>query len=329
MKNFQFTLTALFLASAILFSSCSKDEETTPTTTTPAAMKTIAQIADENGNFTILLDALTRTDLDETMADATQSYTVFAPTDEAFVDLLAELGLDDLDAVEAALGTDGLKNVLLYHVLGAEVTSDMVSTGYVSSLGTNASMDPLSFFTNTADGVLINDKAMVTTADVMASNGVIHIIDKVILPLTIFELLSVNDDYATLTAALGLADGDLDELLSGPANGPFTLLAPNEAAFADLLTELMIADVPSLVAALGTDGLSSVLTYHVVTGNINSDELPSGIVPTVNGDNISINLTSGVVVTDTQDRTSDVISIDIQGTNGVVHGINTAILPNL
>lgn len=328
MKNFQFTLAAIFLAGTLVFSSCSKDEEVTPDPT-PTAMKTIAEIATDNGNFTILLDALTRTDLAETMADPSQTLTVFAPSDDAFVDLLAELGLANLDEVEAALGTEGLKNVLLYHVLGAEVTSDMVSTGYVSTLGTNASMDALSIYTNTSSGVMINNRAMVSTADVMASNGVIHIIDKVILPLSIYDLLSINDDYATLTAALGIADGDLDALLSDATSGPFTLLAPNETAFADLLAELNIPDVTALVAALGTDGLSSVLTYHVVAGNYNSDELPSGLVATVNGDNISINLTSDVVITDTQDRTSEVTSVDIQGTNGVVHAINTVILPNL
>ncbi len=328
MKNSKFTLAALFLAGTLVFSSCSKDDETTPDST-PAGLSTIAEIAEDNGNFTILLDALTRTDLAETMADPNQTLTVFAPTDAAFVDLLAELGLDNLDEVENALGTEGLKNVLLYHVLGAVVTSEMVSTGYVSSLGTNASMDALSLYTNTTDGVVINDRAIVTSADIMASNGVIHVIDKVILPLTIYELLSLNDDYATLTAALSIADGDLDALLSDPSVGPFTLLAPNEAAFADLLSELMISDVAALVAALGTDGLASVLTYHVVSGNINSDELPSGLVQTVNGDDFSLNLTNAVIVTDTQDRTSDVISVDIQGTNGVVHGINTVILPNL
>lgn len=328
MKKLQFTLSALFLASTLVFTSCSKDDEVTPDPT-PAGMNTIAEIATDNGNFTILLDALTRTDLAETMSDPSQTYTVFAPTDEAFVDLLDELGLDNLDDVEAALGTEGLKNVLLYHVLGAEVTSDMVSTGYVSTLGTNSSMDALSLYANTASGVMINDRATVSTADVMASNGVIHIIDKVILPLTIYELLSINDDYATLTAALGIADGELDALLSDASNGPFTLLAPNETAFADLLTELMIPDVTSLVAALGTDGLSSVLTYHVVSGNINSDELPSGLVQTVNGDNFSVNLSNEVVLTDTQERTSDVTVVDIQGTNGVIHAINTVILPNL
>jgi transforming growth factor-beta-induced protein len=328
MKFFKFNLFAALLAGTVLFTSCDKDDDDPVTAPPAAAMSTIAEIATDNGNFTILLDALTRTDLAATMDDASQTYTVFAPTDQAFMDLLTELGLSSLDEVETALGTEGLKNVLLYHVLGSVVTSDMVSTGYVSSLATNATMDALSFYANTSSGVMINDRATVDTPDVLASNGVIHIIDKVILPLSIYELLELNADYATVTAALGIADGGLDALLSDPSSGPFTLFAPNEAAFGDLLAELMLPDVPALVDALGTDGLSSVLTYHVVSGNVNSDEVPSGPVPTVNGENININTTSGVVITDTQSRTSTVIAVDIQGTNGVVHTINTVLLPS-
>jgi len=320
-------LFTLLMVGVFVFSSCKKDEEE-PVVEPAPVMSTIAEIATENGNFTILLDALTRTGLDATVADASQNLTVFAPTDDAFMALLTDLGLNDLDEVEAALGTDGLTNVLLYHVLGSEVMSSMVSTGYVTTLATNGSMDALSLYTNTSNGVLINNKATVTTADVDASNGVIHIIDEVILPLTVYELIELNDDYATLTAALGVADGGLDGLLGDATAGPFTVFAPNEAAFGALLTELMLPDVTALINALGTDGLANVLTYHVVSGNVNSDEVPSGNVPTVNGDNISIDLTSGVVITDTQGRTSNVTAVDIQGTNGVMHAIDTVILPN-
>lgn len=325
MKTFNFKFGAALLAGSLFFTSCEKEEETP--TPPPVQLQTIAEIAIENGDFTILVDALTRTGLDAVLSDPTQTLTVFAPNDAAFMDLLTELGLGSLDEVETALGTDGLTNVLLYHVLGSVVTSDMVTTGYVASLGTNGTMDPLSIYTNTTSGVVLNDRATVTAADVLASNGVIHIIDKVILPLTIYELLEMNANYATLTAALGIADGDLDDLTDDPAAGPFTLFAPNEAAFGDLLTELMIADVPALVAALGTDGLSAVLTYHVVAGNINSDEVPSGTVATVNGDDITIDTSNGVVITDARNRMSTVTAVDIQGTNGVIHAINKVLLP--
>jgi len=326
MKTFQIKLGVMFVAGLLTFSSCEKEDNTPNPPATPE-LKTIAETAADNGNFTILLDALTRTGLASTMADPSQNLTVFAPTDAAFVELLSDLGLNSLDEVEAALGNDGLKNVLLYHVLGAKVTSDMVETGYVSSLGTNSTMDPLSIYINTTSGVKLNDKAVVAIPDVMASNGVIHAIDEVILPLSIYDLLEINSDFATLTAALGIADGGLDALLSDEAAGPFTLFAPNENAFGMLLTELGLTDVPALISALGTDGLASVLTYHVVSGNVNSNEVPSGDVATVNGDNITFDLTNGVMITDARMRTSDVIAIDIQGTNGVIHGISKVILP--
>lgn len=327
MNTFKLSSSIALMACALIFTSCDKDDDDDMMTPTPQ-MSSIAEIATDNGNFTILLDALTRTGLDATVADDNATLTVFAPTDAAFGNLLSELGLNSLDEVEAALGTDGLRNVLLYHVLGSVVTSDMVPTGYVRTLATNASSDELSIYTSVGSTVMINNRATVETADVAASNGVIHIIDEVILPLSIFQLMEVNPEYATLTTALGIADGELDVLLSDPTAGPFTLFAPDEAAFADLLVELNLADVPALVNELGTDGLAGVLTYHVVSGNVNSDEVPSGAVPTVNGDNITIDLTSGVIITDTQSRTSTVTAFDIQGTNGVVHGINTVILPN-
>ena len=325
MKTFQFKIGALLVASTMLFSSC--EEETTPTPPGEPELQTIAATATANGNFTILLDALTRTGLDAVMADPNMNLTVFAPTDAAFAALLTELNLQDLDAVEMALGNDGLKNVLLYHVLDGKVTSNMVETGYVSSKGMNGTMDPLSIYISTMTGVRLNDRAKVDIPDVMASNGVIHAIDKVILPMSVYQLLEVNPEYATLTAALGIADGGLDGLLSDPASGPNTLFAPDETAFGDLLTELSIADVPALVAALGTDGLADVLTYHVVAGNVNSDEVPAGDVGTVNGETLNIDLSNGVVITDQRMRASTVDGFDIQGVNGVIHSINTVILP--
>jgi len=329
MKSFQLKFLWAFIAGSLFLTSCSDDDDDMEPDQ-GQQMSTIAQIATDNGNFTILLDALGRTGLDAVAADASQTLTVFAPTDEAFGNLLTELNAADLDEVEALLGTDGLENVLKYHILGSVVTSDAVPTGYVPTLGVNASEDALSIYTNTASGVRINDRADVDIPDLMASNGVIHVIDEVILPMTMFQLLDVNADYATLVTALETADGDLDALFNDATAGPFTLFAPDEAAFADLLEELSLADVPALVAALGTDGLADVLTYHAVSGNVNRNEVPAGDVPTVNGANISIDLNGGssVEITDVLNRVTTVTSFDIQGTNGVIHGINKVKLPS-
>jgi len=321
LKKFSFLTMALALG--LGFTSCDKDDVDPPAA---PQQKTIAGIASDNPDFSILVDALSRTNLVDAVNDPNANLTIFAPTNAAFADLLAELNLADLDAVEAALGNDGLKNVLLYHVLGAEVKSNMVEMGYASTLATNGTNDALSFFISTDGGVKINDRAMVTDVDIDASNGVIHVIDKVILPVSVFELLKFNAKFSSLVTALTVADGDLDDLLMNNA-GPFTLFAPDNDAFGDLLVELNYADLNAAVAALGTDGLADVLTYHVVSGNINSDEVPSGSVTTVNGGMFMIDLTSGVNITDANARMSTVTQVDIQGTNGVIHVVNTVMLP--
>jgi transforming growth factor-beta-induced protein len=325
MKTMSMKLSALLVASSLLFSSGCEKEEENPIT--PPAQKTIAQIATENPDLSILVDALTRTNLVGAVSDPNANLTVFAPTNAAFVDLLNELGLADLNAVEAALGTAGLRNILLYHVLGTEVKSNMVQAGYANTLGVDGDNNALSIYLGTASGVRINDRATVTTADVDASNGVIHIIDKVILPLSIYQLISANPDFSSLTAALGVADGDLDALLDGPGNGPFTLFAPDNAAFTAALAELNFADLNALVGALGTNGVADVLTYHVVAGNITSGNVPAGVVTTANGADITISLAGGVSITDANSRVSQVTKVDIQGVNGVVHIINKVLLP--
>jgi len=326
MRNSIMKLGSALILAGFVFANgaCTKEDEPTPPS---PSQKTIAQIAADDGDFSILVDALSRTGLLATVSDNSANLTVFAPTNQAFADLLAELNLPDLDAVENALGTEGLKTVVLYHVLGMEVKSNMVSTGYVSTAAVNSTDDALSLFINTMSGVKINNRAMVTTPDVDASNGVIHIIDKVILPLSIYDLLMVNPDYSSLTTALGVADGNLDALLADIAAGPFTVFGPDNMAFGDLLTELNLADLPAVVASLGTDGLADVLLYHVVPGNINSDEVPSGMVTTASSEMFSIDMTAGVAITDKNNRTGMVKVVDIQGTNGVIHTIDKVLLP--
>ena len=328
MKNYVLKGIKMLMVAAVAFgiTSCDKDDDIV-NNATPSTQKTIATIAVENGNFTILVDALTRTGLVDVVSDPTQNLTVFAPTDSAFMNLLTELNMSSLDEVEMALGTDGLKNVLLYHVLGQEVMSSMVTTGYVTTLGMNSSMDNLSFYLSADNGVMINQRATVTAVDLDASNGVIHVIDKVILPATMYQLLSYNPSYSSLVAALGVADGGLDTLLDNPSEGPFTLFAPNNSAFNDLLMDMQLADLNALVGALGTSGVADVLTYHVVAGNINSDEVTAGNVATVNGANISIALDNGVTITDANGGMAMVKEVDIQGTNGVVHAIDAVLVP--
>lgn len=322
-NSFRKICTFVLILSISLFTACDDDNDAVGD---DQVQKTIAETAVVSPQFSILVDALERTDLVSVLNSDEAMYTVFAPTNAAFVALLEELQLPDLDAVEDALTTEGLKNVLLYHVLGAKVMSSQVSTGYVAT----ATADKLSIYINTSDGVMLNDRAKVTDVDIDARNGVIHQIDKVILPLSLKKLIMVNSELSSLHTALGVADGGLDALFDDEQAGPYTLFAPKDMAFANLLSDLELASLTDLVNVLGTDGLANVLTYHAVEGVVLSSGVPSGMVPTVNTENIDIDTSNGVMISDKgSDDKANVIAVDIRGNNGVIHLIDKVLLPTL
>jgi len=325
---------AFFLSFAVaLFTGCSDDDD--DNNNNPQPTPTLAALVADDDRFTILLDALQRTGLDATL-DAEGEYTVFAPTNEAFGDLLGELQLADLDAVVNAVGLDGLENILLYHVLGAEVRAADVSTGYITTLAVNGNGNNLSAYVNTSNNVMLNNRAMVSETDLVASNGVAHVINQVILPLNVFELVEVNPVYSSLESALILADGDLDVVLSDDDND-YTLFAPGNTAFDTLVANTPnVNNLGELVAALGTDVLSTVLLYHVVPGEVRSGDLQIGAVTTAASDGAGGNLQFNVNINGSDVRISDlspdtedadVTLVDVTGTNGVVHGINAVLLP--
>jgi transforming growth factor-beta-induced protein len=288
----------------------------------------VAEVAQGDARFSILVDALGRAGLVQTVA-TTPNITVFAPTNDAFNSLFNQLGVADLDGLISALGVEAVTNVLTYHVLGARVPAANVTTGYVTTLGTAHGNNLSAFINVSGSTVRINDQATVVVTDVNASNGVIHAIDAVMLPLTILELAALNSDFSSLATALGVADGNIDDLLADPSAGPLTIFAPTNAAFAALINELGAGDLNGVVAAIGTDGLADVILYHAVSGNITSAQVSAGSVPTVNGQNFTIGVNGGVTITDASNRTVNVIATDVQGTNGIVHVIDGVLLPVL
>ena len=316
-----------FLALGLTLTSCNDDDDNNVTPT--PAPKTIAEIASADANFSILVDALTRTNLVGAVADANASLTVFAPNNAAFTTLFQEVGVANIAELETAIGTDALANVLLYHVIGAKVMAADVSTGFVTTLATGPNDANLSAFISTASGVRINNTASVIQTDIEASNGVIHAIDRVYMPATIAQLATYAGSFTNLLTAAGVADGGIDSTLSDATAGPFTLFAPNDDAFAALLTELQLGSLNDVVAAIGTDGLADVLLYHVLAGNVRSNQVVAGDVTALNGSTFNISTTGGVTITDLASRTSNVVAFDVQGTNGVVHVIDRVIIPGL
>jgi len=302
---------ALSLAAALVACGDSDDDGT-------AAPQNIVQLAQGNADLSILAEAVGAADLAPTLSGA-GPYTVFAPTNAAFAALLTELGV-----TKAELLADKplLTAVLTYHVLGAKVTKSQIQLGKaISPLdGGIFKVDQVGTDFVITDGR--NRTSKVTATDVGASNGVVHVIDRVILPAdkNIVETAQALPDFSILADAVVAAD--LAGVLSGP--GPFTVFAPTNAAFAALLTELGVSKADLLA---NKPLLTAVLTYHVLGARVlKADVVPGAQPDTVQGENFSIS--AGLVITDKRDRTANIAATDVLASNGVIHVVDKVILPS-
>ena len=294
----------LLIFSVLFFASCNDDDEMDE-----VAEKNIVEVAAEAGQFNILIQAAQKAGLAEYLS-TTDGITVFAPTDAAFEALLTDLGATSLDEIPVA----DLTNILLYHVIGSKAMSSDLQTGYLPTLSKSGD-NSISMYINLTNGVAINKNTKVTTADVLAKNGVIHVVDKVILPPSVVNIALDNENFSILVQAVVKAG--LVDALSGA--GPFTVFAPTNDAFNTLFAQLGISGINDLTA----EQLIPILTYHVVSGNVLSKSLSNGNVETLNeGKNLTVNVNSGVKI-----NSSEVIAADIQGSNGVVHVINKVLIP--
>ncbi|MEW7280124.1 fasciclin domain-containing protein [Aquimarina sp. 2201CG1-2-11] len=313
-------LTLIFIAFIVCFTSCNNDDDST--TTLPVS-NTIADFVTNNANYSSLLAALQRTELDKTLA-GDGSFTVFAPNNNAFETFLDGTALDDVP-------TETLRQLLLNHVIGDRVTSNMLTTGYVKNLAQESTtMANLSMYINTAGGVVINGESTVTTADISTDNGVIHAVDKVIPLPTIVTFATADATFSNLVAAL-TRDDQLDEnyvatlsTANGTSPAPFTVFAPTDDAFASLLTELSAGSLADIDEAT----LTATLNLHVVAGaNVRAEDLSSGTITTLGGD-ITADAPQATL-TDANNRVSNIIVTDVQAANGVIHAIDKVILPAL
>jgi transforming growth factor-beta-induced protein len=305
MKTKTKKISGFLFAAILLFTACDKEDDGTPS---QMDEKNIVEIAQEAGSFSILIEAAQKASLADFLSTES-GITVFAPTDDAFAALLSDLNLSSLDDIDATT----LAAILTYHVVGGVAYSGDLSTGYYSTLA-SYSDNNLSMFINLEEGVKINKDVSMTTADVEASNGVIHVVDKVILPPSVVSIAIANENFSTLVAAVTKAG--LVDALEG--DGPFTVFAPTNDAFDALFSELGVSGVEDLTA----EQLTPILTYHVVLGNVLSGALTAGPVETLNTSSITVGLSGGVKIDN-----SSVIAADIQGANGVVHVIDKVLLP--
>lgn len=285
--------------------------------------KSAYELASADSDLSSLKAAIDKAGLATTLNGA-GNFTVFAPSNAAFSQFLTANGFASLNDVPNAL----LKEVLLNHVLATKVMATQITTGYVSTLakgGASATRN-LSMYLNISNGVKINGISTVTAADIMASNGVVHKVDKVIGLPTIVTHAAANPEFSSLVSALTRPDmPNFVSILSGTASSPFTVFAPTNAAFGSLLSELGLANL----AAVPQATLENVLKYHVVAGaNVASTDLINNmVVTTFQGGTFTITTTGGAKIKDANNRTSNIILTDVQCSNGIIHAVDKVLLP--
>jgi uncharacterized surface protein with fasciclin (FAS1) repeats len=288
---------------------------------------TIADFVVANSeNYSSLLAALQKADLVETLKGE-GPFTVFAPNNDAFATLLSSAGFNSLEEVPV----DALTQILLNHVVSGAVQSGDLSTGYIETLSTaTPNMANINMYVNTTGGVTINGVAEVTDADNIVDNGVIHLVDNVIGLPTVVTFATADPTFSTLVAALTRDDQpDFVSVLStatGTDPAPFTVFAPTNDAFGNLLTELGangLADID------GTT-LTATLNLHVVGGaNVTANMLSDDMTVTTLGGDITANITGGATLTDANGRISNIVVTNVQTSNGVIHVIDKVVLPAL
>ena len=316
MKNL-FKIFSLVLLFGFISTACEDS------TTEMETYSSIYELTASDPDLSNLKAAIDKAGLASTL-NQSGNFTVFAPSNAAFSQFLSANGFASLNDVPTA----ALKEILLNHVLGTKMMASQVATGYVSTMakGSASSTRNLSMFVNTASGVKLNGVSTVTQTDLMATNGVIHKVDKVIgLPTVVTHVLA-NPNFSTLVSALTRNDmPDFVGILGGSTGSPFTVLAPNNAAFGSLLTEI---NLPGL-ASIPTVTLENALKYHVVAGaNVASTDIMNNMnVTTFQGGTFTVTTTGGVKITDANNRMSNVIATDVQCSNGIIHLLDKVLLP--
>jgi uncharacterized surface protein with fasciclin (FAS1) repeats len=325
MKTFRllFKTLLILILSFTAFTSCNNDDETMPI----PIKNTIVDAVSNSSDYSILLEALQLANGNlPAVLDGEGPFTVFAPNNEAFATFLSDNNFSAL----ADIPTDVLTQVLLNHVVSGNAVSSSLETGYsINSLSTaTPNGNNMSLFINTTNGVVINGVSTVTTADLSVDNGTIHAVNAVIGLPTVVTFAAADPNFSILVTALTRSDLTFDfvgtlSTANGTAPAPFTIFAPTNDAFVDLLAELNVASLDDI----DEPTLKGTLEMHAVAGaNVLAAGLSDGMTIGTLGGNITANITNGATLTDANNRVSTIIATDVQASNGVIHAIDKVIL---
>lgn len=295
--------------------SCKKDDPA-PTPDNTITGKVVA-----DANFSTLEAAVLKAKLETTLQGA-GPFTVFAPDNAAFT----ASGITSLDGLTEAQ----LKKILLYHTLAAKVMAADVPAGPNAKVTTANTPGDSIFVTKNASGVYVNG-IKVKTADVAADNGVIHVLEKVLLPpsgnivATAQANLGGDNGLDSLVKAIVRADAAAPGLITLINSNVLTVFAPTNKAFRDLLGALTLSNIDAIPIAT----LQAVLTYHVKAGRAFSSDLANGNLAMFAGGNttIAVSAAGATIKGASNPSASNIIATNIMATNGAVHVIDRVLLP--
>lgn len=265
----------------------------------------IVEIAVEDGRFTTLVAAVEQAGLVDALTGE-GPLTVFAPTDAAFSNLLVSLEI----TTEDLLANPDLGNILLYHVVAGALDGEAVAaeTHIETLLGKDVDVQVV------GEDLFINHSKVII-ANIKASNGIIHVIDAVLIPPTLPNIVEIAvDDGRFQTLVSALVETGLDAALTN--EGPFTVFAPTDDAFAAL-------GIPA-DDLLSDPELANILLYHVVDGRLAAEDVVAvERLTTLLGENVKVNVTDeGVFIND-----SKIIITNIKAENGIIHVIDAVLIP--
>lgn len=307
----------IFLAIPLFTLSCDDDDDDMGGTDD----MNIVEIAQDTPELSTLVGALVAADLTGALS-GDGPFTVFAPTNAAFAAV-------DPETLNNIIANPALLTALLqYHVVSGDVTSGDLTNGPVQTLLSGQTVD-----VNISGGmVTLNGSSKVTTADIDASNGVIHIIDEVLFPedfyaMTLAQIVAGSPNHTILLSAL--AKPELSGLLAA-ANDPtadLTVFAPTNEAFEGVLAALGKTSIDEIPVEL----LREIVTYHILGGAVNSDQLSNGdvatLLPGIPGgpeyETVAVDITDGVKI-----NTANVTAADLKAVNGVAHVVDAVLLPS-
>jgi len=327
MKNVLVVKRSLVLSLiVIIFISCDLDDgiEIIPIPETD-----IIEVASANSDLSSLVMALDRVDLVNTLKGF-GPYTVIAPTNSAFSNFLSANGFANIEAVPLEV----LEQILLNHVVIGRVDSAPLinlQRNYLQTLADGPSGSKLSLYFDAVNGVQFNGISTVTQVDLVAKNGIIHVVDQVLVLPTLDTFISSDNNFKVFGNALDAVTvaSEIPNNFKESMSGPFTAFIPIESAFENLLST---NENWNVVSDIEENLLAAVIEHHVLDGNIRSVNIVAGeAIATIEGDQITIRSIDGdLEITDGSGNNGAVIGVtDIQAINGVIHGIaNKVLIPD-